>query len=113
MLGLLLPIVLIVAFWFLLMRPQQKRQAALRQLQSSLAPGEDILLTSGVYATVVEVTDDHVLVSVAPGVEIRVVRGAIGQVLPKPDAEDAVAEETESEAGASAESVNPTHTEEG
>jgi preprotein translocase subunit YajC len=86
-LGLLLPILLIVVFWFLLMRPQQKRQAALRQLQSALAPGEDVLLTSGVYATVVEITDDHVLVSIAPGVEIRVVRAAIGNVIPKPEPE--------------------------
>lgn len=89
MLGLLLPIILIVAFWFLLMRPQQKRQAALRQLQSALTPGEEVLLTSGVFATVAEVTDDHVLVTLAPGVDIRVVRNAIGQVLPKPDPEDA------------------------
>jgi preprotein translocase subunit YajC len=108
-LGLLLPILLIAVFWFLLMRPQQKRQAALRNLQSSLAPGEDVLLTSGVFGKVVEITDDHVLVTIADGVDIRVVRGAIGQVIPRPEPE--VAEPTDAEPIVVDEPELPTHEE--
>jgi preprotein translocase subunit YajC len=106
-LSLLLPILLIVVFWFLLMRPQQKRQAALRQLQSSLAPGEEVLLTSGIYATVVEVADDHVVVNIASGVDIRVVRGAIGQVVPRPE----TGEPAETTASDVAEPETPTQAE--
>jgi preprotein translocase subunit YajC len=80
----LLPLVIIlVAFWFLLIRPQQRRQAQLRALQSELTAGDEVMLSSGIFGTVVGSADDYVLVEVADGVTLKVVRGAIGRVLPK------------------------------
>lgn len=80
----LLPLVIIVvAFWFLLLRPQQKRQAQLRALQSELSVGDEVVLSSGFFGTVTGTTDDAVLVEIAEGVVVRVARGAIGRVLPK------------------------------
>jgi preprotein translocase subunit YajC len=81
-LGPILPFILILAvFWLLILRPQQRRQRELRALQSSLTTGSDVMLTSGIFGTVTTTNDDHVLVEIAPGVTIKVVRGAIAQVL--------------------------------
>jgi preprotein translocase subunit YajC len=78
--GALLPFILIIAvFWLLILRPQQRRQRELRDLQSSLTAGDDVMLTSGIFGTVTGITDDHVLVEIAPGVTIKVARGAIAQ----------------------------------
>jgi preprotein translocase subunit YajC len=79
-----MPFVLILAvFWLLILRPQQRRQRELRALQSSLTPGNEVMLTSGIFGTVSDTTDDHVLVDIAPGVTVRVARGAIAQVIAK------------------------------
>jgi preprotein translocase subunit YajC len=79
--GALLPFILIIGvFWLLILRPQQRRQRELRHLQSSLSAGDDVMLTSGIYGTVSSIDDDHVLVEIAPGVTIRVARGAIAQL---------------------------------
>jgi preprotein translocase subunit YajC len=85
-LGALLPFVLIIAvFWLLILRPQQRRQRELRDLQSALAVGSDVMLSSGIFGTVNSTDDDHVLVDIAPGVTIKVARGAIAQVLTTPE----------------------------
>jgi preprotein translocase subunit YajC len=87
-LGAFLPFILILAvFWLLILRPQQRRQRELRALQSSLTPGNEVMLSSGIFGTVHGTTDDHVLVDIAPGVTVRVARGAIAQVLTKPEPE--------------------------
>jgi len=79
----LLPfLVIIVAFWFLLIRPQQKRARQAREMQNALDVGNKVMLTSGIYGEIAGVTDDYIRVTIADGVEIRVVRNAIGQVLP-------------------------------
>ncbi|WP_202637863.1 preprotein translocase subunit YajC [Bailinhaonella thermotolerans] len=78
----LLPFILIiVVFYFLLIRPQRKRQQEQLRMQSSLAPGTRVMTTAGLYATVVAVDDDDVILEVAPGVESRYVKGAIARVV--------------------------------
>ena len=100
-----LPFVLIiVVFWFLIIRPQQKRQREAQQMQSSLNVGSKVLLTSGIFATVDEITDDYIGVEIADGIVIRVVRAAIGRILPEdidePDTDDGdAADETTDETG--------------
>jgi preprotein translocase subunit YajC len=69
------------AFYLLLWRPQQRRMAMVRALQSQLRQGDEVLTTSGVYARVVRLGDDDAELEIAPGTVIRVARGAIGQVL--------------------------------
>ena len=66
-----------------MIRPAQRRQRVLREMQSELAVGDEVMLTSGIFATVHEVGDDKVSVEVAPGVVLSVVRGAIGSVIPR------------------------------
>jgi preprotein translocase subunit YajC len=81
----LVPLLWIVAiavvFWLLIIRPAQRRQKDMAQLQSSLSVGEQVVLTSGVFGTITQTVDTHLMVEIAPGVEIKVVRAAIGSVV--------------------------------
>jgi preprotein translocase subunit YajC len=78
----LLPlIVLLVAFYFLLVRPQQQRQKQHRELMASLAIGDRVVTVGGVYGTIRSLEDDRVGVEVAPGVTIEFARQAIARKL--------------------------------
>lgn len=81
-----LPLLLIVgAFFFLLVRPQRARQRKLQQVQSTLAPGSQVMTTSGLFATVTSIDDQAVTLEIAPGVQARYLRGAISKVVPAAD----------------------------
>ncbi|GAA3833229.1 preprotein translocase subunit YajC [Sphaerisporangium flaviroseum] len=74
-------ILLVVVFYFLLIRPQRKRQQEQAQMQSSLTPGSRVMTTTGLFATVAAVEDDDVVLEIAPGVQTRWIKAAIGRVL--------------------------------
>lgn len=77
----LLPIVAIAAiFWLLIIRPASRQRKEAASLQASLAVGDDVMLTSGIFGTITGEADDHVELEIAPGVVIRVVRGAVASV---------------------------------
>jgi preprotein translocase subunit YajC len=77
-----LPLVAIAAlFWLVLIRPAQRRQRALGQLQRAVAVGDEVMLTSGIYGTVRTLDDDTLSLEVADGVTLRVVRAAVGSVV--------------------------------
>ncbi|HMG30191.1 MAG TPA: preprotein translocase subunit YajC [Jiangellaceae bacterium] len=78
---LLLPILLLVVFYFLLIRPQQKQRRDIAQVQSTVAPGARIMTSAGLIGTVVAIEGDEVVLEVAPGVTNRYVRRAIVRVL--------------------------------
>ena len=90
----LLPLVAIaLLFWLLLIRPQQRRQKELVRMQASLKVGDEVMLTSGIFGTLVEAADDRVHVEIADGVTVAVVRGAVGQVVQQPEATEPGPEE--------------------
>ena len=78
---LLLILVVVVAFYFLMIRPQQRRKQQAAQKQSSVQPGARVRTTAGMYATVVDVDGDDVVLEVAPGVEVRYMKRAIMDVV--------------------------------
>jgi len=81
----LLPIVAIaLLFWLLIIRPASRRQRELSSMQGSLEVGDEVMLTSGVYASVVEIAEDHLRVEIAEGVTIKVARGAVGSIVQQP-----------------------------
>jgi preprotein translocase subunit YajC len=83
-LGFLLPMVIIFgAFYFLLIRPQQKRQKAHNALVSELQTGDEVLTAGGVLGTVTAVSDLYATVRIAQGVEIKLQKSTISQVVPK------------------------------
>ncbi len=78
----LLPLVAIGAlFWLVLIRPAQRRQRALGQLQRAVDVGDQVMLTSGIFGTVRALDDDAISLEVADGVTVRVVRAAVGSVV--------------------------------
>ncbi|MBN6052283.1 preprotein translocase subunit YajC [Nonomuraea sp. RK-328] len=74
-------ILLVVVFYFLLIRPQRKRQQEAAQMQNSLTPGARVMTTTGLFGTVVAVENEDVVLEVAPGIETRWVKAAIGRVV--------------------------------
>jgi preprotein translocase subunit YajC len=90
----LLPLVAIaLLFWLLIIRPASRRQKDQARMQSSIQLGDQVMLTSGIFGTVTELTDDRVMVEVAPGVAIRVARGAIGNVVPDTESDTEIGTE--------------------
>ncbi|MFI6512803.1 preprotein translocase subunit YajC [Streptosporangium sp. NPDC050855] len=80
---------MVVVFYFLLIRPQRKRQQEQAKMQNSLTPGTGVMTTTGLFGTVVAIDADDVILEIAPGVETRWVKAAIGRVLvPVDDAEE-------------------------
>lgn len=79
-----------VVGYFLLIRPQQRRVRAQQTLQRSIEEGDEVLTTSGLYATVIEIDDEDgtVTLEIAPGVRIKAVRGAIAQRITEDEYED-------------------------
>ena len=77
----ILPLVgIAVLFWLILIRPAQRRQRDLTRTQGAVAVGDEVMLTSGIYGTVREVRDDSITLEVSEGVNLRVVRAAVGSV---------------------------------
>ena len=72
----LLPLVLL---WVLMIRPQQQRVRQAREMAASLEPGDEVVTAGGIYGTVTDADGDILSVEVAPGVVLRVLRGAIAQ----------------------------------
>jgi len=77
-------VVLFGLLYFVTIRPQRNRQRAAVQTQSQLQPGMRVRTTAGMYATVVAVEDQEVVLEVAPGVNVRFLRRAIMDVVQDP-----------------------------
>lgn len=75
-------VVLFGLLYFVMIRPQRARQRAAMQTQREIVPGTQVRTTAGMYATVVAVEDQDVILEVAPGVELRFLRRAIMDVVP-------------------------------
>ena len=80
---LLLPVVFIAVMYFLMIRPQMKRQKEHRAMLDKLERGDEVLTSGGLAGTVTHIGDTFVSVEIASGVQVRVQRGAIANVLPK------------------------------
>ena len=80
--SLLLPISLIIVFYFLLIRPQQKQRKQHQALIASLKKGDKVMTNSGLIATITKVVNDQeVLLEIANGVHCRFVKSAIINVV--------------------------------
>jgi preprotein translocase YajC subunit len=93
--SLLLILVVVVAFYLLMIRPQQRRKQQAQQKQSTVAPGARVRTTAGMYATVVDVDGDDLILEIAPGVEVRYMKKAVMDVVSSPEADDAPADEAD------------------
>jgi preprotein translocase subunit YajC len=80
---LLLPALLLVVFYFLLIRPQSKRAKEQREMLSKVAVGDEIATTGGILGKVTEVGEQFLRVEIADGVNIKLQKFQVAQVLPK------------------------------
>jgi preprotein translocase subunit YajC len=89
--GLLILAILLLAFWFILVRPQRARAREQRELIQELEPGDEIVSTGGLYGTITRIEDDLLHVEIAPGLIVRMARGAIAGIVEteeEPDEQD-------------------------
>ena len=80
---LLFPIILIAIMYFLMIRPQMKRQKEHRAMLDKLGKGEEVWTNGGIAGTVTEIGENFISVEIASGVQVRIQKGAIASVLPK------------------------------
>lgn len=74
---------LFVVFYFMMIRPQMKRQKEHRKLISEIKAGDEVVVAGGIAGQVARVTDQFLAVEIASGVEVKVQKHAVAQVLPK------------------------------
>ncbi|MBL8772149.1 MAG: preprotein translocase subunit YajC [Phenylobacterium sp.] len=75
-----MPILLIVLFYFLMIRPQQRRMKQHQAMLAALKRGDQVVLSSGMIGKVVRVEDKEVGLEIATGVTVKVVKGMISDV---------------------------------
>lgn len=79
-----LPLIAIfVVFYFLMLRPQQKRAKETKAMLEALQKGDEVVTVGGIVGRIAKLTDQYATVEVASGVEVTVQRQAVAQVLPK------------------------------
>lgn len=82
--GFLLPMIIIfVAFYFLLIRPQQKRQKAHAELVNALSTGDEVLTAGGMLGKVTAVSEHYATLKIADNVEVKVQKSTVSAVVPK------------------------------
>ena len=95
-LDLLLMLVLFAgAVYFLMIRPQQKRMREHQSQIDALQPGERVILTSGIFATLSHIADTQAIVELAPGVEVTILKQAIARVAKNDEEEFEFTDEVE------------------
>ena len=79
---------MVFAFYFLILRPQKKRQQAMQNTLNSLRPGDRVLLGSGVFGTILSLGDRQAVLEISPGVELTVLKQAIVRTATEADERD-------------------------
>ncbi len=87
--ALLLIIVAFAFLYFVLVRPQKRRQATQAQMLGGLKEGDEIVTAGGIYGEITGFQDDDLLVRIAPELEVRIARRAVGGVVSRPEDESA------------------------
>ncbi len=81
--GLLFPIIIIGVMYFLMIRPQMKRQKEHRAMLDKLGNGDEVITNGGIAGTIRELGDSFITIEIADNVRVRLQKGAIANVLPK------------------------------
>ncbi len=74
-------VVLGVAFYFLLIRPQRTRSKKAQDLMGSLKRGDEIVTIGGFYGRIKDVRDDTIIITIAGGVDVKIAKSAIARVV--------------------------------
>jgi preprotein translocase subunit YajC len=104
---LLFLIVGFVLMWVLIVLPQRRRQQAATTMVAGLRPGDYVVTAGGLYGTVTDLGEEDLGLEIAPDVEVRVAKRAIGAVVPPEEIEDVEVDDGELESEADAATAGP------
>lgn len=75
--GLIMIVVLIAVFYFLLIRPQQKKQKEMRKFREALKEGDHVVTAGGIYGKITGVKDTTFIINIGDGVNIKIDKGSV------------------------------------
>ncbi len=75
--NILFMVALVAIFYFMMLRPQQKRQKEIRKAREAMQPGDKVVTSGGIHGKIKEVGEQTMLIEVAEGVRIRIDKSAI------------------------------------
>jgi preprotein translocase subunit YajC len=81
--SMLLPLLMFVVLYFVMIRPQMKRQKEARAMIDALAKGDEVITTGGLLGKISKIGETYLTVEIANAVEVQIQRSAVAQVLPK------------------------------
>lgn len=85
---------LLALMWFMLIRPQRRRQQEAQRMLEQISVGKEIVTAGGLYGRVTAVEGDEVRVEIADGVEVRIAKRAVAGVVGEDEEPEATEEET-------------------
>jgi len=86
--GMFIPIIgMLVIFYFLLIRPQQKRQKETKSMIESLRKGDRVVTASGLYGSIVGIKENMIVVKIAENVKVEMLKSAVTGLVEKGDEE--------------------------
>jgi preprotein translocase subunit YajC len=95
--GYIFILVLLVLMWFMLIRPQRRRQLDAQRMINSLQVGKEIVTAGGLYGTVTALEDDEVRLEIADGIEVRIAKRAVAAVVSEEEEPDELEEAEDQE----------------
>ncbi len=72
---------LVIPFFFFIVLPQRRQVQAANAMHARLVVGDEVVMTSGVYGTIVEMADDIIKLEIAPNTVITIARRAVGRLV--------------------------------
>lgn len=80
--GLILPLGVFVVFYFILIRPQQKKDKKIREMRNNLKVGDEVITIGGIYGKIVKIKDDNITIEVgADKVKLNMAKWSVGSVV--------------------------------
>lgn len=75
--GIFMIIAIIAIFYFMMVRPQQKKQKEIRKFRENLKVGDKVITAGGIHGKITSIKDDHFIVGIANGIDIKVEKGSV------------------------------------
>jgi preprotein translocase subunit YajC len=97
---LLVIVIALVGFWAIVMRPTRVQQRRVAELQAELTVGDEVIISAGIFGTIVAIEDDRVQLQIAPGTVITVARQVVVRAAPEAETaagDQAAPEDTKTE----------------
>jgi preprotein translocase subunit YajC len=88
--GILIVLIFFAVAWVLLILPRQRELRRHQALMTQLEVGDEVIMSSGVYGTIRSIDGDHVMLEVAPGIELKIAKRAVAAKVEETDGDGVV-----------------------